>query len=260
MAKSRAWSMVVRFSAIILGLALLLVIGVGVFAFLKLNQIREMEAVDYAATDSFETDDNADGLDEMDPDAIRWAEDWEVLRDKNVVNILLIGQDTRVAGERARSDSMIIVTLNRTEKEISLTSVMRDLYVQIPGYSDNRINAAYAYGGSALLDAAIKKNFAIEIDGNVEVDFDGFTKVIDAVGGVDLDLNPDEAEYLQNAGYAVSVGANHLNGDAALTYARIRYVGNADYERTNRQRKLLKSLFQSLKGSSFSQEIGRAHV
>jgi LCP family protein required for cell wall assembly len=259
MFKSRAWSIIVKVSAAILGLALLLVVSAAVFAVLKLGQIQKAETVSRAEEDSFETDENTGNLEETDPDDVQWAEDWEVLRDKDVVNLLLIGQDTRVPGERARSDSIILITMNRTEKEISLTSFMRDLYVQIPGYSDNRINAAYAYGGMELLDETIEKNFAIEIDGNVEVDFDGFTQVIDAVGGVDLDLSPAEASYLQSRGYAVSVGMNHLDGTAALLYARVRSIGNSDYDRTYRQRKLLSSLFASLKDSSFSEVLAFAN-
>ncbi len=87
---------------------------------------------------------------------------------------MLIGQDKREGQSRQRSDSMILATLDKDQKTISLTSFMRDLYVAIPGYSSTRINAAYAYGGMDLLDETLTQNFGVEIDGNVEVDFEVF--------------------------------------------------------------------------------------
>ena len=92
----------------------------------------------------------------------------------NIKSILLIGQDKREGQSRQRSDSMILATLDKDQKTISLTSFMRDLYVAIPGYSSTRINAAYAYGGMDLLDETLTQNFGVEIDGNVEVDFEVF--------------------------------------------------------------------------------------
>ena len=90
-----------------------------------------------------------------------------------IVNILLVGQD-RLEGEgRTRSDSMILCTFNKRTRELTLTSFLRDLYVQIPGYGGNRINAAYAYGGMELLEQTLEQNFGVQVDGIVEVDFSG---------------------------------------------------------------------------------------
>ena len=105
----------------------------------------------------------------------------------NIVNILLIGQDTRT-GVRSRSDSMILVTFNKDRDTITMTSFMRDLYVSIPGYKNSRINAAYSYGGMQLLDATLEQNFGIHVDGNVEVDFTQFADIIDLLGGVEMEL------------------------------------------------------------------------
>ncbi|MGN1030589.1 MAG: LCP family protein [Butyricicoccaceae bacterium] len=181
---------------------------------------------------------------DSDPGNLQWDSVNKVYFDENVTNILLIGQDTR-DGSRQRSDSMIIASINKNTNQIILTSLMRDLYVEIPDKGKNRINAAYAFGGSELLDDTIESNFNVRIDANVEVDFDGFKKVIDSLGGVDIELNPDEVEYLSQ--YALSTGMNHLNGEEALAYSRIRYVGNNDYERTERQRKVLMSAYTSAK-------------
>lgn len=177
---------------------------------------------------------------------------------EDMVNILLIGDDRRPGEEHARSDSIILCSINKKTGKIALVSFLRDLYVQIPDYHensfrDNRLNASYAFGGMELLDMTLEKNFGILIDGNLSVDFDGFEKVIDILGGVDIDLTQEEVEYMHKANRKdVTLGTNHLNGDNALFYARIRYIGT-DFGRTNRQRTVLNAIFQKLKGSSVEQ-------
>lgn len=168
---------------------------------------------------------------------------------KNIINILLIGTDM-TSEEGTRSDSIIIATINKKGKTIKLTSLMRDLYVPIPGQVDNRINAAYTLGGMDLLKKTVEENFSIEIEGCVEVDFLGFISAIDIIGGVDIELNKAEAYYLSNSsGLSFTEGANNLTGETALAYSRIRYIGNADYERTERQRNVLTAAFDKLKDS-----------
>lgn len=177
--------------------------------------------------------------------------------DHNIVNILLIGQDTRT-GVRSRSDSMILCTFNKTSNSLTLTSFMRDLYVAIPGYKNNRINAAYAYGGMPLLDETLEKNFGIHVDGNVEVDFTQFETIIDLLGGVDLELTSAEASWINtysSSGYA-SAGWNTLNGAQALVHARNRHNIDGDFSRTNRQRALLSALIQKYKNSSITDMVG----
>lgn len=244
-------------------LAVILLIGVGVFAFIqiqlsKINKYDPDDVVVVAPEDeSFETDDYKDGVEVVDPDDIIWPDDIEWEEDENIVmssadvtNILLIGQDTRIDGARARSDSMMILTLNSKNKTIKVTSLMRDLYVQIPGYSDNRINAAYSFGGYPLLKSTIEKNFGVRIDYFVEVNFFAFTKIVDIVGGVYMDLNAAEAAYMKNLGHRTVEGRNRLDGDAALTFCQMRYVGNSDYERTDRQRRTLNAIYQELRATA----------
>ena len=89
---------------------------------------------------------------------------------EHIINIMLIGQDRRPGEGRTRSDVMILCTINKQTQEITMTSFMRDMYVAIPGYSDNKMNAAYALGGMTTLEACLEKNFGIHVDGNVEVD------------------------------------------------------------------------------------------
>lgn len=171
--------------------------------------------------------------------------------EQDVINILLIGQD-RLPGEgRQRSDAMILCTINVEKRTFTMTSFLRDLYVQIPGYKDNRLNAAYQFGGMKLLNKALEVNFGIHVDGNVEVDFNGFKDIIDMVGGVDIELTEAEAARMNKYhGWSLKKGVNHLTGEQALAYSRIRKIGT-DFGRTNRQRTVLTALFNKAKTMSF---------
>src|SRR5665647_428567 len=157
---------------------LLVVLSVGYYYLQsKLNLINRTTptAVILPEEEYFEADEDttvdASKDTEVNPDDVVWPVDEDFMKDKDIINILLIGQDRRPGEQRARSDSMMIATINKKNNTVSITSLMRDMYVQIPGYSDNRINAAYAFGGMELLDATIEKNFLVHIDGNIEVDF-----------------------------------------------------------------------------------------
>lgn len=101
---------------------------------------------------------------------------------KDVVNLLLIGCDSRRKGGGGRSDAIILLSINRKSRKITMTSFMRDSYVTIPGYENNRINAAYAYGGAGLLMETIETNFAVETDRYVMVDFYSFADIVDKIG------------------------------------------------------------------------------
>ncbi len=168
-------------------------------------------------------------------------------------NILLIGQDRRPGEGRARSDTMIIVSLNTKTGVISLVSLMRDLYVPIPDYSPNRLNAAYAFGGMALLDETIKQDFGLIIDGNLEVDFERFVSIMALIAPLEIDLKSYEVDYLNSHfNWGLHEGINALSAEQLLQYARIRKVGNADYERTERQRRVVGTAINKLKGESLT--------
>ena len=179
--------------------------------------------------------------------------DKPVENQEHIINIMFIGQDRRPGEGRTRSDVMILCTFNKTTKELTMTSFMRDLYVSIPGYGDDKMNHAYAYGGMKLLNQCMETNFGIHIDGNIEVDFDGFCDVIDLMGGIDIYLSNSEAKHLIANGFSAAQGMNHLNGEAALMYARNRSVGNGDFTRTERQRKVLSALFEKCRGMNLAQ-------
>ena len=182
-----------------------------------------------------------------------WGEPVTVPEEKpKTINILLIGQDSRSRTGRSLSDAMILVTINKQTKTITLTSLMRDLYVQIPGYYNNRLNYTYGWGGFDLLDRTLENNFGVRVDGNLEVNFYRFAQLIDILGGVDLELRNDEAAWInRDTGYEGLVGGlQHLNGEQALGYSRIRSLdGDADFSRTARQRKVLTALFNKFRQS-----------
>lgn len=180
----------------------------------------------------------------VDPTDIIWStEPIEVIEEEHIKNILLIGQDRRPGQGRQRSDAMILCSINTETKTLTMTSFLRDLYVQIPGYQDNRLNAPYALGGMTLLQETLKLNFGIQVDGCVEVDFSQFEKIIDLMGGVDISLTAAEASHLNGQGFSLKEGLNHMDGKAALAYSRIRYIGT-DFGRTNRQRTVLTAIVE----------------
>ncbi len=175
-----------------------------------------------------------------------------ISRDSDIVNILLIGQDRRENEARTRSDTMILCTFNKNTKQITLTSFLRDLYVPIPGYGSNRLNSAYAFGGMELLDNTLAQNFDIRIDGNVEVDFSQFAQIVNTLGGVEMDIRQDEAEFINfETGSEISAGRHRLDGFQALAYARIRKLdADGDFSRTSRQRRLLDALLEAYRSAS----------
>ncbi len=162
-----------------------------------------------------------------------------------IVNILLIGQDAQ-SDSGARSDTMILCTFNKEEDTITMTSFLRDLYVSIPGYKNNRINAAYRFGGTKLLTQTLYENFGVRVDGSVLVDFDCFEKIIDSLGGIPMELTAAEADFINDhvQGSELAEGKQLLTGRQALLHARNRYDTDGDFSRTNRQRKLLSALLE----------------
>ena len=170
----------------------------------------------------------------------------DFLQHEKLVNIMLVGQDRRPEENyRTRSDSMILCTFNLEDNTLTMTSFMRDMYVQIPGRGGNKMNDAYQHGGMSLLSETMMLNFGVHVDAFVEVDFSGFEAVINALGGIDIELTAREAKYMnQNYGWSLKEGINHLNGKQALNSSRIRKVptlsgANDDFGRTERQRRVL---------------------
>lgn len=187
----------------------------------------------------------------------------QVNSDDQVVNILIIGNDFRKEnGYNAGglTDTMIIGTMDMRHGTLKMSSLMRDLVVEIPGHGKNKLNAANSFGGIELLYKTIAMNFNIELDGYVEVGFKAFQDIVDKVGGVEAELTESEVSYLNSTNYIrdkksrnVKVGKQTLNGAQALGYCRIRKSGTTinglrdDYGRTWRQRTIVNAVFDKVK-------------
>ncbi|MBQ9847668.1 MAG: LCP family protein [Clostridia bacterium] len=181
--------------------------------------------------------------------------------DSEVINVLLIGADTFNKGT-GRSDTMIIMSINTTKKRIVFSSLMRDLYVRIPGYKDNRLNAAHSAGGPKLLMKTIKENFGIQVDYYARVNFSSFRLAVDSIGGIDLTINKNNYDYfkkydeLKGLTKAEAIDGTHvihIDGTVALKYARNRNFAGSDFTRTLHQRDLLSQFVTNCKGSSLSE-------
>lgn len=175
------------------------------------------------------------------------------VKNDDVVSFLLIGADKRASWkESGRSDSCMIATIDMKHNKLKLTSLMRDMYVEVPGYGKHKFNAAYSYGGVELMYKTIVANFGITVKGYVLVDFEAFKKVIDTLGGVDVKLTSDEYNYLMKTYHRTSVlklkqGNNRMNGTQALAYCRIRQDVKGDFGRTERQRYVISQILAAMK-------------
>lgn len=159
-----------------------------------------------------------------------------------ITNILLAGVDGNNLDKGNRSDSMMVLTIDEKNNDIRITSLARDTYVQIPGYGEEKLTHAYAYGGPALLLQTIDQNFGLKIDKYAVVSFSSFEKIIDALGGIEIDVLPKEVSYIPGVN---SAGKQTLNGTEALAYSRIRYADDA-YQRDNRQRTVMQAAYNKL--------------
>lgn len=180
------------------------------------------------------------------------------MHDDDIMNILIIGSDSRSVEEQGRTDSMILLSIKKDTKEIVMTSLMRDMYVEIPNNGWSKLNAANVYGGPELLMDTIELNFDVRVDKYIYIDFYSFVDIVDAVGGIELEISDEEAQGMKapmaeqnkimgnpkGTDYLTSGGKLQVNGNQALAYARLRYVGNADFERTERQRTVISKIME----------------
>lgn len=177
----------------------------------------------------------------------------------NTYTILLVGSDAYDDDNRGRSDTMILVQVDGDDKTIRMASFLRDMYVKIPGRGSNRLNASYIWGGHELLRRTLETNFGVTADAYVEVNFERLVKVIDAIGGVEVEVSEKERQqvnsilrfYNEKIGDAVEdqllqeSGLVHLTGKQALCFSRIRKI-DGDVQRTARQRKVLEAAFHKV--------------
>ena len=232
-----------RIFCVILVLVLLFVGGAGAYGYFRVQKI--LAAVDYKPLSQNQ-----------------YIADSELASADYLKNILLIGVDAREGeeAEKTRSDTMMLVTIDTRNRQIKLTSFLRDMYLEIPGYREDKLNAAQSHGGTQLLVDTLEYNFKVDIDNYMLVSFDMFTAIIDELGGVDVEITDKEAKYINSKdhmsrddGFAfpetLSGGMQHFTGAQALWYSRMRYL-DSDFMRTQRQRKVITAIVKEAVGQS----------
>lgn len=157
------------------------------------------------------------------------------------VNVLLLGVDAREGEEVSRTDTIMIAQYDPETKKSKLVSLMRDSYVEIPGYKKHKLNSAFTYGGTELLRQTIYENFAIDLQYYALIDFKGFTKMIDAAFPNGIEINVEKA-MSKNIGVKLKPGLQELHGKELLGYVRYRNDAQGDFGRVERQQKVIKQL------------------
>ena len=240
--------------ALIVTLALLLVIltGVSIYAYnmLDLLQKKTLKDPDSGTPISNDSKERREALGISDKAPTQ--------EETGITNILLFGLDNRSKGEPGHSDTIMIASIDKVNKTIKLTSLMRDMYVPIPGKNDNRINTAYFKNGPALAIKTVNTNFNMNIEDYATVDFFALEKIINSVGGIPIEIKEAEVkvinQYIDELNkiskdntislHISNSGLQTLDGRQAVAYSRIRYVGRDDFERTERQRRVMNELFK----------------
>ena len=279
--KKSVW---IKALAVVLLAALLLgAIGVS-FVYSKLNRIQRAQAGSNQLTDDvlaglLAEDPTASYIDDPEPESTDVTIPKETTpgygKMGKVINVLLIGQDAREGEESKNADTVILITINKETKKITMTSFLRDSYVSLngikdieekPHYGATKLTLVYAvghqYGGDLgamyLMDRVIEKNFGPVVDHNIEVSMDAFDSCINALGGVTVTLDEDEAKYMNNyfKNYddrVYEVGENLVDGWAAEVYVRTRHAnyGDNDFNRTDRQRAVVAQVLEKIKNKSF---------
>jgi len=157
-------------------------------------------------------------------------------------NIILLGADARPGQNRFRTDTIVLLTINPQVGTVNLLSFPRDLYITIPGQGQNRINTAYFYGGIDLVKKTFQHNFGVTPDNYVVINFSSFKRIIDSLGGLDVNVSQKLSDY--RSGYWVTIpqGVVHMDADTVLWYVRSRKTSN-DFARNQRQQEVLMALF-----------------
>ena len=277
--------------AVIIGLLAALIVGVVIYYNSMLNKMNHVnnvptfdkteevtETTQPPVTETSETTETTEATTE--------ATEPHVASSADYINFLVVGQAAREGEPEFFADTMLLFTLNTYEKTLTQTSILRDSFVQYPNYTDTagrahhggriKLTTIYHMGylctnskadAMGLMNLTLYKNFGIEVDHNFEIDFDGFVEIINMLGGIDIELTQAEADYLNvyieyegripdEEKYVVSEGMNHLEGYAALTYARLRKAegdNESDIKRTSRQQKMVSILLDKIRGLSLSE-------
>lgn len=259
----------------IIGILLLIVgtaVAVAVYYRSMLGKIQHVDVPDIVyTTPEIETTDATKETDVAMPETTVQPKEAHIPSSEDYINFLLVGQASREGEAERFADTMILCTVNTYDKTLTMTSLLRDTLVKMPDYKKRiggniklttiyHLGSTYGDGVSGsmeLMNQTLYDNFGIEVDHNFEVDFDAFIRVIDMLGGIDIELTEAEADYLNADDFwvyeDVQPGMAHLDGMTALCYARMRKAAGdegSDITRTSRQRKVIANILEKIKGLS----------
>lgn len=236
-------------------LSVILIVALGGFGFIYSN-LNKMYVKDESINSQEKEDDTVQGT--------------EV---EGITNILLVGTDGTNVEKSNRSDSVMLVTIDNKNKDIKISSIARDTYVDIPGHSTEKLTHAYAYGGIDLLKQVFEVNFDIKVDKYIAVNFVSFMDIMDEIGGVEVNVEEKDVNEINKyidacydyyydrkdeieKQYITKAGKQRLNGYQALAFSRIRYTDSA-YARDNRHREVAESVYKEFLNSG-AKEYKRA--
>ena len=246
--KRRRSNPVGRILAVLLGLVLLLVAAAGLYYNSVLNRL----SFDRESTVQ-QTVMPADGTPIQNEDIPQISSGnkatGSVRKEKNVINVLLIGSDYRIpyTSDPGRADVTMLCSLNKKTGSIKLVSFERGIMVDVPGVGTDLLTHSFHWGGAELTTQILRENFLLDIAGYAHVDFDSFSALVDAVGGVDITLTDTEAWAL-----GLPSGANHLDGASALRYCRLRSI-DSNWQRIARQRTTVQAILDRVKNMSVTE-------
>ncbi|MBO4847918.1 MAG: LCP family protein [Clostridia bacterium] len=253
----------------VLALLVLIIVGFGLFTIIKMYgmSIHAIKTVAKPTVSPYDTPDPGLNRIDGDPDLSRDYDPYldpsliyndpiylQNPIDPDVVNILVLGSDTRGNGDTGRSDVMLIVSYNQRLNTIKAVSVLRDTWLYIPGRNMwNRVNTAYRFGGIGLAINTINENFELDIQYYMLTDFENLVRIVDTVGGLDVPLTEEEVQYYNGMSPSDQqitlneTGIYHLCGEQVLRHCRNRTIGNGDWSRTERQRTVMTAFLQRAK-------------
>lgn len=211
------------------------IVGLFVFSLVSLLWTIQKKSVDIVAKE------------DVDPTAEKVLIAEKDQEDADVFNVLLVGTDSRDPdADMGRSDSMMLVSFNKTENKSTIVSFLRDSLVDIEGYGKSRLGHTYAYGGVGLTINTINETYDLDVQNYITISFDNLVGVIDEIGGVEVYISSEEAEYYRTRGLPnIQEGTNTLSGSQALAHTRNRTLGT-DFERTRRQRSVMYGIYKKI--------------
>lgn len=185
--------------------------------------------------------------DDVDPTASEVQIARQDQKDKDVVNVLLVGSDSRDPdAELGRSDTMMLVSFNKAKEKVTAVSFLRDTLIDIDGYGMSKLGHTFAYGGVGLTINTLNKQFDLDIQDYIVINFENLVDIIDQLGGIEVNLTEEEAEYYRSHGMPdIQSGNVTLTGTQALAHARNRSLDN-DFGRTRRQRSVLYGIYNKV--------------